>query len=68
MSNSYEFPSGGGNTGFFPNFHSNEKPYSTHLFPSDKMFGQPVLLNASAVVEDLSGTFNFFVAVTSQQC
>lgn len=56
MSDSCEFPPGDINTGFFPDFHSNAKPSSTHW---------PFIINASAIVEDLSGAFNFFEAVTS---
>lgn len=65
MSNSYDCPSADVKTGHFPDFHSHAKPSWMHLFPSDRMFGQPFIINASAVAEALSGTFNFFDAATS---
>lgn len=49
----------------FPGVRSHENSSSTHPCPSEKMFEQPCILNASSLVGVLSGTFNFFDVVPS---
>lgn len=65
MSAPNEWSSSGSRTGTFPTFHSNDQFPSTHLVPRGRMFGQPFMIKACAVVDVRRRTFNILDAATS---